>query len=75
MELACLRISCITKQEALCLGWHMDSHQWVSMPRINLFQQVALAWIHPTDPCACRWENLFRVVLPTVGFCLQGWGA
>lgn len=40
MELACLRISCITKQEALCLGWHMDSHQWVSMPRINLFQQV-----------------------------------
>lgn len=37
--------------------------------------QVALAWIHPTDLCACRWGNLCRVVLHIVGCCLQGWGA
>lgn len=40
MELACLQISCITSQEAPCQGWHMGNHQWVSMPRISLFQQV-----------------------------------
>lgn len=40
MGLACLQISCITSQEAPCQGWHMGNHQWVSMPRISLFQQV-----------------------------------
>lgn len=40
MELVCRQISCITSQEAPCQGWHMGNHQWVSMPRISLFQQV-----------------------------------